>query len=60
MIKTKDGRVHPREILEGVIESLCTCPCCSVIWESCFGVEPPKSMTKQYLDRAREEARSKL
>lgn len=46
--------------LRKVADSLCTCPCCSAIWEDSFGVEPPKDMSDEHMKRARREAEYKI
>ena len=38
-------------------DCLCTCPCCSGVWEA-FGAVPPRDMSDEELERAKSECRS--
>ncbi len=51
------ARRDERLRLERLLDGLCTCPCCGVIWEHVLRVSPPRTMNDAELERARRAAR---
>lgn len=52
---TLQGRAAEFGLRAGIAARLCSCPCCSVVWET-LGVEPPKNCSLVELNKARSKA----